>query len=159
MFLRVFITYVVFTSALFAGWSPKGSVQDEIKCLADNIYFEARNQGEKGQWAIAHVTWNRVNHKLYPNSICEVVWEKSQHRGTDKWVAQFSWTLDGKSDRPREKEAYAAAVKIARTLLITKDVMEDPTNGATHYHADYVNPYWAKSMKLLATVDNHIFYR
>jgi len=60
-------------------------INKEIKCLADNIYFEARNESVKGQVAVASVTKNRVKSKHYPNTICKVVWE---HR-------QFSWTLDG----------------------------------------------------------------
>jgi len=123
-------------------------INKEIKCLADNIYFEARNESVKGQVAVASVTKNRVKSKHYPNTICKVVWE---HR-------QFSWTLDGKSDIPRNKKAYAAAELIA-ILFVSETDITDVTMGATHYHNMTVNPYWSSKLAYIMTIDNHIFYK
>ena len=123
-------------------------IEKEIKCLADNIYFEARNESIKGQVAVASVTKNRVNSKYYPDTICKVVWE---HR-------QFSWTLDGKSDTPRNKKAYAAAELIAIVFVNTTEII-DVTKGATHYHNTSVNPYWSSKLTYIMTIDNHIFYK
>ena len=140
-----------------AGWSFDGPLDNEINCLALNIYFEARAESERGQLAVAHVTWNRVNSEHYPDSICGVVWQQNEHRKTGNVSAQFSWTLDGKSDRPKNKDLFEQIKRLATMFLVNKP--EDFTGGATHYHANYVNPYWAKSLRKLVQVDTHIFYR
>lgn len=120
----------------------------EIKCLADNIYFESSNQSEVGQIAVANVTMNRMYSKHFPNTICDVVWEPKQ----------FSWTHDGKSDVPSDAAKYASIYNLAE-LVYNHDI-PDVTEGATFYHADYVNPPWASAMdEKVAKIDNHIFYR
>jgi spore germination cell wall hydrolase CwlJ-like protein len=123
-------------------------------CLQQNIYFEARNQSEMGMIAVAWVTMNRTDSKRYPNNICSVVWQKKQ----------FSWTHDGLSDKPGKNIIEQRAWK--RAGYVTSLVLHDWAYGkegavkeATHYHADYVNPYWASSFQKVAHVDNHIFYR
>lgn len=119
----------------------------DIKCLATNIYFEARDQSIDGQQAVANVTLNRVAHKRWPSTICEVVWQRRQ----------FSWTHDGKSDRPREKQAWKLARFIALDTLSGDS--EDVSNGALHYHADYVNPFWNRNKTKSAEIEKHIFYK
>jgi len=121
----------------------------ELKCMSRNIYFEARNQSKKGQIAIALVTLNRVAHKRWPSTICGVV---KQHK-------QFSWYSDGKSDKPRNKKAFIAAQLIASTLMSRETTIIDFTKGSTHYHADYVDPYWNRKLVKLATIGTHIFYK
>lgn len=122
---------------------------EQKECLAKNIYFEARNQSELGQRAVAWVTLNRVSHQKYPDTICEVVW---QHK-------QFSWTHDGKSDTPREKKAWEKAQDIALDVLMSYHTSQsDPTSGAIMYHADYAKPYWITAYNQIVEVDNHIFY-
>ena len=120
----------------------------ELDCLSKNIYFESRNQSVLGQKAVAWVTLNRVNHKEYPNTICGVVWERKQ----------FSWTHDGKSDRPKDLDSWNRAKRIARDVIIYKDD-EKLFDGALFYHADYVEPFWKDSLIELAKIDNHIFYK
>ena len=124
--------------------------EQEVKCLADNIYFEARNQSVLGQNAVAWVTMNRVKHKRWPDSVCQVVWQRKQ----------FSWTHDGKSDNPKNKLAYSIAVLIAKdTLREARNNGKDLSKGALYYHADYVNPFWNESLNQVAVVDRHIFYK
>jgi len=118
----------------------------EIKCLADNIYFEALTESTAGQVAVGNVTMNRVTHSAFPDTVCDVVWERKQ----------FSWTHDGKSDTPSSKKAYDEVYEIAKAVY-NGNVM-DITEGATFYHADYVNPSWNKDMKRVAKIDTHIFY-
>ncbi len=123
-------------------------------CLQQNIYFEARNQSEMGMIAVAWVTMNRVDSKRYPSSICNVVWQKKQ----------FSWTHDGLSDKPGKNSIEQRAWKRAEHVmsLVLYDWAYGNKNAvdeATHYHADYVNPYWTSSFQKVAQVDNHIFYR
>lgn len=119
----------------------------EIECLATNIYFEALTESDAGKIAVANVTMNRVNHPAFPNSVCEVVWEPKQ----------FSWTHDGKSDRPDSAKAYAEVYEIAKAVY--NGNITDITEGATFYHADYVNPPWAKVMERVGQIDRHIFYK
>jgi len=137
-------------------------IDKEIKCLADNIYFEARNESIKGRLAVALVTINRVESDKYPNNICSVVWEKNYSKKYKKWIAQFSWTLDGLSDVPKNDKAYIKAERMAEFLILSKidgNYIADFTDGATHYHATYVSPPWAKRLVKLAKIDTHIFYK
>ena len=122
--------------------------QVELECLALNIYHEARGESEEGQKAVAHVTINRVNNSYFPSTICGVVWQ-------DK---QFSWTHDGKSDRPTDQQAWQKALKIAKDVY--QGQAEDNTGGSVFYHADHVKPSWSrhKSMTPYAMIDNHQFY-
>lgn len=120
--------------------------QEELDCLAQNIYFEARNQETIGMVAVGEVTLNRVASSKYPNTICEVVWEPKQ----------FSWTHDGKSDKMKNKKARQKAYLIAYAVL---HIDYNLTNGATHYHAIYVDPFWADENYRITQVEDHVFYR
>jgi spore germination cell wall hydrolase CwlJ-like protein len=120
----------------------------ERKCLALNIYFESRGESQVGQEFIGWVTLNRVLNSDFPNDICAVVWQDGQ----------FSWTKDGKSDKPAEPAAWATAQTIADQLLLSYGVDRDPTEGATYFHAGYVSPDWAKRFERVVRIDNHIFY-
>lgn len=119
-------------------------------CLALNVYFEARSEPVVAQFAVAQVTMNRVLSDKYPDNVCDVVWQRKQ----------FSWTHDGKSDKPKDKKAWNRAQWVAEvtlnddddsTKIIPKDVV--------HYHADYVQPYWATSCVRITKIGRHIFYR
>ena len=124
-------------------------VSDEDRyCLAQNIYFEARGESLLGQALVGWVTLNRVQNSDFPEQICTVVWQKGQ----------FSWTHDGKSDRPRNNAAWAAAQTIADEVLNSYGVDRDPTEGATYFHADTVKPSWAKRFERIVQIDGHIFY-
>lgn len=122
---------------------------DEIKCLADNIYFEARSEPLDGQVAVAWVTINRRDEDGFRDTICGVVWQTSQ----------FSWTHDGKSDIPSERIAYKIAYAIANDLYVNYEYFDDPTYGSTYYHAHYVNPSWSNRFTWITDIGNHIFYR
>jgi spore germination cell wall hydrolase CwlJ-like protein len=134
------------------GQDPKAIFADANEedryCLAQNIYFEARGESLLGQALVGWVTLNRVQNSDFPEDICTVVWQKGQ----------FSWTHDGKSDRPRNKESWAAAQIVADEVIQAYGVERDPTEGATYFHADSVNPSWAKSFERVVRIDNHIFY-
>ena len=131
----------------------KTVTQEDRYCLQQNIYFEARNQSTIGQVAVAWVTLNRMEADRYPDTICGVVWQSKQ----------FSWTHDGKSDRPGttklEQRAWEDAGLVATvTLLDWARDRTSPVENATMYHADYVSPYWKSSYSLVTKIDNHIFY-
>ncbi len=122
----------------------------EVQCLARNIYFEARDQSILGQYYVAWVTMNRVKDSRWKNDVCQVVWQRKQ----------FSWTHDGKSDRPREQKVFAIAKLIAEdTLYDARTDGDDLSQGALYYHADYTTPYWSKYLVRISKVDSHIFYK
>lgn len=127
-------------------------------CLAANIYFEARSETMDGMIAVGLVTVNRVMSNRYPDTICKVVWQNGKTK-SGRRVAQFSWTLDGKSDTPWNRRAWKVAIVIAEIVLNDYTTAEyDFTNGALWYHADYVKPKWRHNLNHTVTVGRHIFY-
>ena len=146
------------------------SVSDtEVTCLADNIYFEARNQGTAGWQAVAAVTLNRVKDSRFPNTVCEVVkqgptresWKKNGTWYPVRHRCQFSWYCDGKADVVHKKDfkIYDEIQNLSYVSLIPSVKLLDITDGATHYHADYVKPAWAKTKTKTVEIGDHIFYR
>lgn len=123
---------------------------NQARCLATNIYFEARGESKLAQKAVAWVTLNRVEDPKYPDTICDVVWDRKQ----------FSWTHDGKSDVPKEKQAWLEAQLTAIQVLIDQQIGgDDPTDGSTMFHAASIKPYWRKQYVVTSRIDNHIFYK
>jgi N-acetylmuramoyl-L-alanine amidase len=131
---------------------PK-TVQRSVRCLALNIYHEARSESEEGQLAVAAVTLNRVASESFPDSVCAVVKQGGQKRHH----CQFSWWCDGKEDVPTEKSAWQKALRISRLSL--NGVSSDPTNGALYYHTTAVKPKWSRTFKRTARIGQHVFYR
>ena len=131
-------------------------------CLALNTYHEAKNQSMIGQVATAQVVMNRVADSRYPNTVCEVVKQGPKYKGSDVPVrhkCQFSWFCDGKSDEPkRDSKEWFKAQDYARIVLSGRIAL-DVTEGATHYHATYVRPAWAKTKTRTTRIERHIFYR
>lgn len=121
-------------------------------CLAQAVYHEAGFESAAGRRAVAQVVLNRLRHPAFPKSVCGVVYEGSSAPG-----CQFSFTCDGSLRRPRAVAAWAAASEIAREALAGK--VDRSVGQATHYHADYVAPYWAPRLAKLVQVGTHIFYR
>ena len=137
-------------------------IETALMCLALNTYHEAKNQSMIGQIATAQVVMNRVMDKRYPNTVCEVVKQGPKYKGSDVPVrhkCQFSWFCDGKSDEPkRDSKEWFKAQDYARIVLSGRIVL-DVTEGATHYHATYVKPSWAKTKTRTTRIESHIFYR
>ena len=135
-------------------------------CLALITYHEAKNQSTVGQIATAQVVMNRVEDNRFPNTVCEVVkqgptrpsWEDPNKEYPIKHRCQFSWYCDGKSDVPKNEKAWRKAQDVAFLVLYDK-IKLDVTEGATHYHATYVRPSWAKTKKRTTQIEKHIFYR
>jgi spore germination cell wall hydrolase CwlJ-like protein len=118
----------------------------ELRCLAMNIYFEARGESRRGQLAVAAVTLNRKRSPHYPDSICAVVWQSRQ----------FSWTHQSVWHRPRNDRAWRFAMKLANEVYHNK--VKLPVVSATHFHARYVAPEWSTQMKRVARIGKHLFY-
>ena len=132
----------------------------QVDCLANNIYFEANNQSEKGRIAVGLVTMNRVATKEFPKTVCGVV--KQQKRQT----CQFSWWCNSKLKakaianrfRGAEKQAFEDIRSLATWIFLYHKKIEDVTNGATFYHATYVRPHW-RNVEKTVRIEDHIFYR
>lgn len=129
-------------------------------CLAQNIYYESRSSNLADMAAVANVVINRTNDRRYPDTICSVVQQGKQHAdgSMKKNACQFSWYCDGKSDEPIKNDAWFKAQMLA-WQMIEDNKFRGLTENATHYHATYVNPIWAKDLQLVGRIGAHIFYR
>ena len=128
-------------------------------CLAEAMYFEARNQGWKGMLAVGVVIQNRVKDPRYPSNICSVVRQGKYWKGNPvKHKCQFSYYCDGKHERPAEKQAWEEASDIAG-LLVSTDLVVEGLEDATHYHCTTVQPPWTTGLVLLQRVGDHKFYK
>jgi hypothetical protein len=130
---------------------PKGG--PELRCLAEALYFEARGETVKGQFAVAEVILNRVKSERFPSSACGVI-----NQGTGKkYQCQFTYTCDGYKEVIEEPRAFERVSKIARIAL--DGLAPELTKGATHYHTTAVKPRWSKVYTKTAAIGDHIFYR
>jgi len=132
----------------------RASKPAQRKCLAEAIYFEARSESRAGQAAVAQVVLNRTLSRLYPNSVCGVVYQ-NRHRYK---ACQFSFACEGKSLRIRDGRSWSLAVSIAREVLEGRTYLAK-VGGSTHYHATYVRPRWANRLKRMKKIGTHIFYK
>ena len=132
---------------------PKATGSEQWRCLAEALYFEARGETVKGQFAVAEVIRNRVKSDRYPASFCGVI-----RQGTGrKYQCQFTYTCDGNKEVIREPQAYARVAKVARAVMDGRAA--ELTNGATHYHTTAVRPRWSKVFERTAHIGKHYFYR
>ncbi len=132
---------------------PAASGGSEWQCLAEALYFEARGETVKGQFAVAEVILNRVDSTRYPNSVCGVI-----HQGTGrKYACQFTFTCDGIPENISEPAAYRSVGKVAKLML--SGAPRTLTDGATHYHTTAVSPRWARVFRKTAKIGVHVFYR
>ena len=148
--------------------SLNSDVQKEMVCLAENIYFEARNEPIEGMYAVAFVTMNRVQSESFPDTICDVVKQKTRVKniGNSRVVCQFSWYCESKpkyisQNRLLTKDTnqvYNDILRLSIFFYVNYEMMKDPTIGALFYHADYVNPRW-KNVQKTVQIGRHIFYQ
>jgi spore germination cell wall hydrolase CwlJ-like protein len=128
----------------------------DITCLARNVYYEARGEPAVGRFAVAQVTMNRVASPYYPDTVCEVVYQKNWDHLRKRYVSAFSWTEFDFTPHPdedlwRDAWATAEAVYDGHRSNVLKD--------ALHYHATYIKPSWARGRRPLARIGGHVFYR
>jgi spore germination cell wall hydrolase CwlJ-like protein len=124
-----------------------------VKCLAEAIYFEARSEPERGQMGVAQVIVNRAFSGYYPNDICGVIYQ-NRHRHL---ACQFTYACDGIPDIVHSKAHWQVAERLANEALDGKGYLND-VGKATHYHAYYVSPRWARSMRKMVRIGAHTFY-
>lgn len=126
--------------------------QRALLCLTQAVYYEAGFEPLAGRRAVAQVVLNRMRHPAFPKSICGVVYQVAQAP-----VCQFSFVCDGSLNRAPAPAAWTEARKIAEAAI--GGYVERSVGAATHYHADYVAPYWAPRLTKLTKLGSHIFYR
>ncbi|HET9639010.1 MAG TPA: cell wall hydrolase [Allosphingosinicella sp.] len=124
-----------------------------VECLTAAVYYEAAIETNAGQQAVAQVVLNRVRHPAYPRTVCGVVFQ-GQERATG---CQFTFTCDGALRRTPSASGWARARQVAEEALAGK--VYAPVGWATHYHTNWVVPYWSSSLVKLANIGTHIFYR
>ena len=125
----------------------------EWRCLAEAIYYEARGEPLQGQIAVAEVVLNRVDSRRYPNSICGVT---RQGVGNGR-ACQFSYACNGQPERMANRGPRERSEKLAAIMIAGRE--RSVTDGATHFHATYVRPGWARQYVRTAAIGAHIFYR
>ncbi|MDP2083950.1 MAG: cell wall hydrolase [Gemmobacter sp.] len=138
------------------GWLatlPPATGGAEWQCLAEALYFEARGESLKGQFAVAEVILNRVESPQYPGTVCGVVRQGTGQRG----ACQFSYTCDGRPDVVTDPASWDRAGKIARLMLDGSD--RSLTDGATHFHTTQVRPVWSRIFDQTTRIGAHLFYR
>ena len=142
-------------------------VTEEIYCMAEAIYFEAGNQPIAGKVAVGSVILNRTYVEEYPDTVCGVVhqgpvresWKKDGTFYPIKHRCQFSYWCDGLSDTPKFGPTWNDSLDIAGWVLDGASWSIDITDGATHYHADYVSPNWSNVLQKVVQIEAHIFYK
>lgn len=132
---------------------PTPKLDAQGQCLAEALYFEARGESVKGQFAVAEVILNRVESPSYPDTVCGVI-----KQGTGrKFQCQFTYTCDGHPEVIREKKAFRQVSKVAKVVL--GGAARALTDGATHYHTTKVRPSWSRKFTQTTKIDDHLFYR
>ena len=122
-------------------------------CLTEALYFEARGESVAGQFAVAEVILNRVADTRYPDTLCGVV-----NQGTGRrFACQFTYTCDGRPETVDDTRMWRRMGQIARMAIDGHDY--GLTQGATHYHANWVDPRWARVFPQTAEIGVHLFYR
>ena len=142
---------VIRYSADWLAEQPAPTGGEAWECLAQAVYFEARGESIKGQFAVAEVVLNRVDSGRFAKTICGVV----KQRGGGS--CQFSYVCDRQADRMREPQARDIAERIAYVML--NGAPRGLTGGATYFHTNGVRPRWSKRFERTAAIGDHLFYR
>lgn len=142
------------SDSLFGGFTEEEFRARELRCMTAAIYFEARSEPRRGQIAVAQVVMNRVRANVYPDTICGVIFQGQWNRN----ACQFSFACDGKSERPDNKALWQRSKELAREVMHGEHWLPD-IGYATHYHANYVNPRWARHFNRVKQIGAHIFYK
>jgi N-acetylmuramoyl-L-alanine amidase len=130
--------------------------KQSLTCLARNIYFEARGEPVTGQYVVAEVTMNRRASRRYPNTVCGVVYQKNWDPLRGRFVGAFSWTEFDTLPDPKGEE-WQRALAIAEAVYYQR--YTPVLRGATHFHASYIKPDWAKEKNRVAKIGRHVFYK
>lgn len=124
----------------------------QLRCLTNNIYFEAANQGLIGMAAVGRVVMNRVAHG-FASTPCKVIQQITVVE--DRKVCQFSWVCEGKTATIRDAK-YRQAEQVAYDVMVNNRYSDILPRTALFFHNTTVDPMWP--YKKVATIGNHIFY-
>ena len=128
------------------------NAEKALRCMTQAVYYEAGFEPVAGRYAVAQVILNRMRHPAFPKSVCGVIYQGSSRPG-----CQFSFACDGSLLRAPGAKAWAEARQVAENVL--SGTVTSAVGMATHYHADYVSPYWAPKLHKITQMGAHIFYR
>lgn len=132
------------------------SVKSEhIKCLATNIYHEAKSEPFMGQVAVARVVMNRIKHK-FASDPCKVIYQKTYSEEKEKNICQFSWVCEGKKSPSVNSTAYKKAEYIAKRVILENSWSDSIPNNVLFFHSIHVSPMW--NYQKIMTIGNHVFY-
>jgi len=155
-----FITCLLVTLVFISSKEAKAIDRPEdMGCLVEAIYFEGRSESTSGMLAIGIVILNRVRSDNYPNTICDVVHDGHYWNGNPvKYKCAFTYWCDGKPERYNNIRALAKVQEVV--ILLMDGVTIEGIDFATHYHANYVSPYWAYSEDFIyvGRIGRHLFY-
>ncbi|WP_293884094.1 cell wall hydrolase [Sphingomonas sp.] len=140
-------------SAFSLGTVNPGDFSRSLDCMTAAIYYEAASESDDGQRAVAQVVLNRVRHPAFPHSVCGVVFQGYERRTG----CQFSFSCDGALKRRVSQVAWNRARLVAARAL--SGSVFAPVGWATHYHTDWVAPYWSNTLVKTVQIGAHIFYR
>lgn len=125
------------------------SINPQVVCLAQNMYHEARGEGERGMIAVSNVVMNRVRSGKFPSTPCGVIYQRTRR------TCQFSWVCQ-RNKSIRESTLYRRALALADSVYHNR--VFDISHGALFYHANYVRPSWSHSFRRTASIGTHLFY-
>src|SRR5205085_1277682 len=129
---------------------------ESLACLARNVYFEARGEPLAGQFAVAEVTMNRKASRLFPRTVCDVVYQQSWDPLRKRLVGAFSWTEFKKLPEPSGDE-WQRAQQVAQAVYYNRYTPQ--LQGALYFHASYIRPDWAKEKRRVTRIGRHVFYK
>lgn len=138
--------------------SPKDLDLEQVNCLSDAIYYEARGENEKGQAGVGYVVMNRVHSKKWPDTVCKVVYQCShiKHHGrqSKQKVCQFGWA--SKKHRVNDAKAYAHAQDLARLVML--GFVHNPVGHCTYFHSTAERTLRGSRYALRIRIEHHLFY-
>lgn len=120
---------------------------DDTYCLGKNIYHESRGESKRGKNAVAQVTINRLYHEEFPDTICDVVYQKRN-------ICEFSWVCEDNQEID-DIDSFYESLEIANKFINHGKELPE-LKDALFFHATYVNPKW--KYKRISKIGNHIFY-
>jgi spore germination cell wall hydrolase CwlJ-like protein len=156
--MRSFILSLLLLSSSFDVFANEVELssyeENQIYCLAQNIFFESGAEPRNGQIAVGIVTMNRVYSSKFPNSVCEVVKQKRKN------TCQFSWVCNPEKriHRVTHTETYKKIYDLATHIYLQHPQINDITGGALYFHATHVQPNWHDLLKTIR-IGQHIFYK
>ena len=161
MLAFIIVVFVIFMSIIVTLGVSKASSFDsdnDLHCLAEVVYFEARGEEFIGQLAVAVVVMNRVNNDKYPDNICDVAHQGLYHKNgvPVRHKCSFSYWCDGKKEIITDMDAWLRAIAV--TQMVLSGITLESVSDATHYHANYVKPFWSKDAELVDQIGGHKFY-